>query len=128
MLCCSVMCARKAGATLDFLPQSFFVGLFSALRASLLTLKRLRTGAVSPSNEPSLPLPKSLPARILCFTFGSLIIFGGGAVLILAAVNPLNLTFATALILKAFYGILITVAITPVAIRAVLFNASLAKV
>ena len=30
--------------TMDFLPQAFFVGLFAALPASILTLKRLKSG------------------------------------------------------------------------------------
>ena len=105
-----------SGLTMDFLPQAFFVGLFAALPSSLLTVKRLRTGAVSPDEKKRLPLPQSLPVRLVCLTLGSLIVFGGGAVLILSLSSPMELSFAAALAVKAVYGILITIIITPLAV------------
>ena len=105
-----------SGLTMDFLPQAFFVGLFAALPSSLLTLKRLRTGAVSPVGKKRLPLPQSLPVRLGCLTLASLILFGGGTVLILSLSGPMELSFVTALVVKAVYGILITIIITPLAV------------
>jgi len=101
---------------MDFLPQAFFVGLFAALPSSLLTLKRLKTGAVSPAGIKRLPLPQSLPVRLVCLTLASLILFGGGTVLILSLPGPMELSFVTALAIKAVYGILITIIITPLAV------------
>jgi hypothetical protein len=106
----------KSGLTMDFLPQTFFVGLFAALPSSLLTLKRLKMGALSPSGRKVPPLPNSLPVRILCLALGSFIFFGGGAVLILSLPSPMELSFASALVIKAAYSILITIIITPLAV------------
>lgn len=108
--------------TMDFLPQSFFVGLFAALPASLLTLKRLKAGSIAPLTGSTLPLPKSLPLRILCFAFGSLVLFGGAAVLTLALIEPVLVTFSVALIVKIIFALLITLTITPLAIKSVMFN------
>lgn len=105
-----------SGLTMDFLPQTFFVGLFAALPSSLLTLKRLKMGALSPSGRWRLPLPNSLPVRILCLALGSFILFGGGAILILSLSDPMELRFASALVIKAAYSILITLIITPLAV------------
>ena len=102
--------------TLDFLPQTFFVGLFAALPSSLLTLKRLKKGILSPSGKKRLPLPNSLPVRIACLSLGSLILFGGGAVVVLSLLGPMELGFATALVIKAAYSILVTIIITPLAV------------
>lgn len=105
-----------SGLTMDFLPQTFFVGLFAALPSSLLTLKRLRIGTLSPSGMKSVPLPSQLPVRIISLALGSLILFGGGAVLLLSLSGPMEVSFASALVIKAVYSILITIIITPLAV------------
>jgi hypothetical protein len=105
-----------SGLTMDFLPQTFFVGLFAALPSSLLTLKRIKAGTLAPVSRKRLPLPKSLLVRIVFLALGSLILFGGGAVIILSLSGPVELSFAFALVIKAAYGILITIIITPLAV------------
>lgn len=102
--------------TMDFMPQAFFVGLFAALPASLLTLKRIKAGSITPVDKKRFPLPQSLPVRIIFLTLGSLILFGGGAVLIFSQLRPVELNFYSALVLKAVYGILISITITPLAV------------
>lgn len=104
------------GLTMDFLPQTFFVGLFAALPSSLLTLKRLKTGSITPVARKKLPLPNSLPIRIGCLALGSFVFFGGGSVLLLSLLGPIELSFKTALVMKAVFGILITIIITPLAV------------
>lgn len=106
--------------TMDFLPQAFFVGFFAALPASLLTIKRIKAGTVTLDGKSRPPLPQSLPLRIVIFTLGSLILFGGGAVLIFSLLVPIKLSFVSALVMKAIYGILITLIITPLAIRSLI--------
>lgn len=102
--------------TMDFLPQTFFVGLFAALPSSLLTLKRLKLGTLSPSRRTMPPLPNALPVRILSLALGSFILFGGGAVLLLSLSGPMEVSFGSALVIKAAYSILITIIITPLAV------------
>jgi hypothetical protein len=47
---------------------------------------------------------------------GSFILFGGGAVLILSLSGAMELSFASALVIKATYAILITLIIIPLAV------------
>jgi len=108
--------------TIDFLPQAFFVGLFAALPSSLLTAKRLKEGNISPLQIKRLPLPKRLHVRIVLFALGSLLIFGGGAVLILSQLPTTTISFNIALVIKAVYGILITIVITPMAVCYLISN------
>ncbi len=110
-----------SGLTMDFLPQTFFVGLFAALPSSLLTLRRIKTGALTPIARQRWPLPDSFPVRIVCLALGSLFLFGGGAVLLLSLSAPMELSFALALVVKAAYSILITIIITPLAAGYLIF-------
>ena len=71
---------------------------------------------MTPVGRKRLPLPKSLLVRIVFLALGSLILFGGGAVIILSLSGPVELSFAFALVIKAAYGILITIIITPLAV------------
>jgi hypothetical protein len=108
--------------TMDFLPQAFFVGLFAALPASLLTMKRIKAGTVTLDGEGRPPLPQSLPLRIAFLALGSLLLFGGGAVLIFSLLAPIELSFVSALVMKTAYAIFITLIITPLAIRSLLLK------
>lgn len=102
--------------TMDFLPQAFFVGLFAALPSSLLTLKRLKTGAIEAAGRKRLPLPRSLPIRVAFLASGSLMLFGGGAVILFSLMPPMVLSFSAVLAMKAAYGILISLVTTPIAV------------
>lgn len=104
--------------TMDFLPQALFVGLFAALPASLITAKRLEDGKIPLQPKANIFLPRSFFFRIISLTIGSFVLFGGGAVLLLSFQQPIALSFISALILKAVYGVLITICITPLALRA----------
>lgn len=108
--------------TLDFLPQAFFIGFFSALPPSLITLRRMKKGVLALRAARVLPLPASLPIRIVLFALASLLIFGGGAVLLVFQIDAMSISFSTALLLKAVYAIFITAVITPLAVNAVLAN------
>jgi hypothetical protein len=53
---------------------------------------------------------------------GSLLLFGGGAVLIFSLLAPIELSFVSALVMKTAYAIFITLIITPLAIRSQLLK------
>ncbi|MBL4827903.1 MAG: hypothetical protein JKY66_09375 [Spongiibacteraceae bacterium] len=107
--------------TLDFLPQAFFVGLFAALPVSLLAVKRIRSGEIKPELGQKYPLPQSLPIRIIILALLSLVVFGVGALGLSSFFLPvMDIGFTAALLLKVIFGILITVVVTPVAVRSVL--------
>ena len=103
--------------TLDFLPQAFFVGLFAALPASLLTIKRIKSGSLTPTSNSS-SLPHSLLLRIAVLALSSLVVFGAGAVLLFSLLPTIQIGFYPAIIFKTVYGVVITLCITPAAVRA----------
>ncbi|MFV0436510.1 MAG: hypothetical protein ACK5PS_03845 [Desulfopila sp.] len=105
-----------SGLTRDFLPQAFFVGLFAALPASLVTAKRIRDNRLAPGGKMKSILPRSLPLRVLCLTLASTALFGGCMVALLSLLEPITLGFFPALLMKAVYGVVISCAITPLAV------------
>lgn len=104
--------------SLDYLPQAFFVGLFSALPITLITQKRLRDGLQLDVDASRVPLPQNALLRIVCLAVASLIIFGGLAILLSAALLPGATSFTLALIVKVVFALVITITIAPLAIRA----------
>ncbi|GAB1265301.1 hypothetical protein [Aurantivibrio infirmus] len=114
----SLVLGQMSKLTIDFLPQALFVGFFSTLPPSILTIKELRAGKVSPGSGSMLPLPDNLVFRVIVLALLSLIVFGGGTVLILNFVQPITISFTTGVIMKALYGIVLSALITPIAVSA----------
>lgn len=106
--------------TTDFLPQALFVGFFSSLPPSLLTLKELKAGKLSPRLGTAFPLPTNLVLRVIVLAVLSLFVFGGGTVLILNFIEPITISFTVGLVVKALYGIALSLIITPIAVMATL--------
>lgn len=114
----SLVVGQMSKLTIDFLPQALFVGFFSTLPPSILTIKELKASKVSPGAGSVLPLPENLVLRVIVLALMSLIAFGCSAVLILNFVQPITISFTTGLIMKALYGIVLSALITPIAVLA----------
>lgn len=114
----SLVIGQMSKLTIDFLPQALFVGFFSTLPPSILTIKELKAGKVSPGAGSVLPLPENLVLRVIVLALMSLIAFGCSTVLILNFVQPITISFTTGLIMKALYGIVLSALITPIAVLA----------
>lgn len=108
------------GLALDFIPQSFMVGLMSALMPTLLTRRRrLRGRALRIEGPPSL-LPRNLILRALWFALAAVVVGGGAAVLLLWRVGPETYGFATVVAMKVSYGAVVALVVTPNALSAAL--------
>jgi hypothetical protein len=107
------------GYAVDFLPQTFMVGLMGALVPSLLTRKRIASGAIAAILAPSLWPRAVLPRSALMALFSALVI-GGGAMAILAVLSAATIPWTSALAIKVVVGGLVAAIVTPAAIRATL--------
>ncbi|WP_254292379.1 hypothetical protein [Sphingomonas tagetis] len=100
----------------DALPQSFMVALMAALVPTLLTQRRLRRGSIPGA-------PRFLPPRRHPLVGALLTALGVTAVafvahrLLLPALLPATLPFATLLAGKAVYGALLGAGVTAFALR-----------
>lgn len=107
------------GYAVDFLPQTFMVGLMGALVPSLLTRKRVARGTIAtieaPSRWPGAIVPRSALLALL-----ATLVMGGGAMAILAASGAATIPWTLALAIKVMAGGLVAALVTPVAIRATL--------
>jgi len=129
---------------LDFLPQALFVGFFSAFPPTLLTMKKFGRSvgsnivgnttaafggkdldggpavAAAPLMKtvklPLSVLPKTSPLRIAALTALSVIVFGGLAVAIASLPGAVSINLAVGALLKVFFALLVTAAITPIAV------------
>jgi hypothetical protein len=110
----------SAGLALDFIPQSFMVGLMSALMPTLLTRKRRRQGR--PLHLAGAPpaLPRNLLLRALVFAVATVVVAGGVAVLLLALFGPHTYSLDAVFVLKTGYGAAVAVVVTLIALSAVL--------
>jgi hypothetical protein len=102
---------------LDALPQSFMIALMSTFVPTLLTRKRLSAGKI-----PGLPgsLPRwaaSLPVRAIAAAaaFAALGVLANAVLIALAA--PEALPFSTVVVLKACYGAVLALIVTPIMLR-----------
>ena len=107
------------GLALDFAPQTFVIAMMSVLVPAALTRRRLRSGMLAPVKGAS-RLPRNLPARALVIALPATLLLGAAATALLAATWTGPLTFGAALPLKTFYGALVALAVTPLALRAAL--------
>jgi len=107
------------GYAVDFLPQTFMVGLMGALVPGVLTRKRITNSTIAviatPSFWPGAVLPRSVLMALL-----SALVMGGGAMAILAALGAATVPWTPALAIKVAVGGLVAAIVTPAAIRATL--------
>jgi hypothetical protein len=108
------------GLVVDCLPQGFMVGLFSVVPASLMLRMRLGKGLIQTSAETRSSLPRSFIGRTLLLSILSML----GLILVASALAWLSgqmaISFGLGLAMKMLGSALISVIITPVALRAML--------
>lgn len=114
----TLVLGQMSKLTIDFLPQALFVGFFSTLPPSILILRELKAGRVNRRTVEVLFLPANLPLRVVVLSLSSLIVFGCSAVIVLNFIEPFPLAYWTALMMKAGYGVLVSLLVTPVAVMA----------
>ena len=112
--------------SLDFLPQTFFVSLFSVLPSTLITQRRLRKQPIAEPeqyfNSQLHPLlPSSTVKRIVILTLVSWLVFASVTQLFCAAFASLTLSFNTGLILKIAVSCIVTLVVVPLSIRSTQF-------
>jgi hypothetical protein len=110
-----------AGLAIDFLPQSFMVGLMSALMPTVLTRKRRRAGN-NISRWPGEPasLPQHAFLRATLFALATVVIAGGAVVLLLKLSGVDAYSLSSVFEIKTVYGAVVAAIVTPFALRAVL--------
>lgn len=104
--------------TMDFIPQGFFLGLFSTLPPSLTTWRRLKKGDIVAGDDVSTLLPGNLFLRVLAAAIFSLLVLGGSIAIISAMILPeFTIGFYAAIVVKILFSILVAIVITPLAIK-----------
>ena len=111
------------GLALDFIPQSFMVGLMSGLMPTLLTRRRRRQGRVLRIEGRPPALPGNLLLRALLFAVATVVIAGGAAVLLLWRFGPETYGPGVLFAIKTSYGAVVALIVTLIALRAVLREA-----
>lgn len=96
----------------DFLPQTFMIALMGSLVPALL-LRRKLGGPVRP-----------VVLRALAIALASLVVIGGGALLLCLAQGTVLLDPLDALAVKAAFGAFLSVLVTPLAILPLFHSAS----
>ncbi len=107
----------KHDLIIDALPQTFAVTFFGMLIPTLITRKRLRTGLLTTLDIKPTILPYNVLLRaIFC---GVLIAVMGlvGHYIVFNYFNIESIPFITALVYKTLYGALLSLIVTPFALR-----------
>jgi len=104
---------------LDMLPQTFFVGLFSTLPVTLISLKAIKSGKFGiTASDFYLKFPKNIVLRVLLGAFSSLIVMGGTSFVLLAFVLPaMTISSIAGFVFKLIVSIIIALVVAPTAIR-----------
>lgn len=108
----------------DALPQSFMVVLMSTLVPTLLTRRRLSSGAVAPLPSSGIPLPRNLLLRALLLAVAAASIGGGMTLLVLPAIAPATWEFGAVLAYKIAYGAALALILTPLIVRRALSDST----
>lgn len=113
------------GLVLDGLPQGFMIALMSTLVPGVLTVRRLRRGALAPDALRDGALAARLPANLLLRALVLALLTALGAMAILALAGflagaPGVVNWSLALCGKVLLGALLAVLVTPFALRAAL--------
>lgn len=110
------------GLIVDAVPQSFMVGLMSALVPTLLTRRRVASGAVAPSGVP-VRLPRHPIARAVMLAAAATVLGVGVQAAVLAG-GPEYWDFAAVALGKTVYGMALGAVMTVFAARAALGDAA----
>lgn len=105
------------GLAFDYLPQSFMVALMSTLIPGFLTRRRLLNGKVLPLAW-SFRLPGNFVWRSLVLAIASAAVFGGLAMGITVVLWRGPLGIGSVFALKILYGVVISIPVTLVGLRA----------
>lgn len=107
----------------DAIPQSFAVGFFSVLPVTLLTRRRLAKGKITALEYKHSRLPDNVFLRAITIALGMAILGFAGHYMVFTVLNIQHVSLTSALIYKTLYGIVITLLITPVALKCALSDA-----
>jgi hypothetical protein len=108
------------GLAVDFVPQTFMIALMGTLVPSAITRRRIRIGALSTEGGHGTRLPRNLFLRSIGFAIAATILIAPIAIGVLTVLGVASLPFASVLAVKILYGALVALAVTPLAVRAVL--------
>lgn len=110
--------AGRGGLVMDAVPQSAVIALMSSLVPTLLTRRRVRTGAVAPLPGTSwLPRHALVRALVIAVTVA---VLGVAAHALLLPLGPAHWRFAAVLAYKPLYGALLGAAVARMATIAAL--------
>lgn len=103
----------------DFVPQGFMIALMSTLVPGALAARKVKAGTVQTIDHNS-RLPRSLVPRALVLAVASAVV--GTAIIALIAwlAGLQSIPHVAALLLKVCYGALLSIIVTPPALRAAL--------
>lgn len=99
----------------DFLPQSFAIGLMSALVPGLLSRRARSRGAVAGPEGTGLTV-----GSVVLFALGAALaatLVGAGMMMLVQLSGAQAVPFAAALVAKVIYGAALALVVTPIAVR-----------
>jgi hypothetical protein len=108
------------GLAVDFVPQTFMIALMGTLVPSAITRRRIRAGNIGAKGGQGTRLPRHLFVRSIGFAVSATILLAPVAIGVLTVLGVASLPFTSILALKILYGALVAIAVTPIAVRAVL--------
>jgi hypothetical protein len=109
-----------SGLAMDFVPQTLAIAVISTTVATLLTRRRVRSGAIAPLQALSIRFPQQVAVRAILFALCALPIFGGVGTLLCAMWWRPEFSFATLLTIKIIYGAILAGCVALLALRAAL--------
>lgn len=104
---------KGAKFAFDFLPQAFAVGFFAAFPVLLITSLKIKKGKLQGTAKTFVPIF----LRSIIMGLVSFVIIGGGLCLLTQMLGSTALSFSTAAIIKVITGIIITIIVTPIALK-----------
>ena len=109
--------AAVGDVAIDALPQSFMIGLMTALVPTAITRSRLRRGVIASAATEKSWLPDNMAVRASVVAVGAAIFGGGLQWLLLPLLTPAEWPFSTILGFKVIYGALLGLLIGPFVLR-----------
>ncbi|HEX8415447.1 MAG TPA: hypothetical protein VF637_16435 [Sphingomicrobium sp.] len=107
--------ATSRSLAMDFLPQTFGITMLGGIVPGFLTLGRIKRGIVVPLRTP--PTRAGLVARITLVAVSAVVVIGGLAGLAMATFAPASIAPLPAVVLKAVYGAILGIVVTPPILR-----------
>lgn len=112
--------AARQDVLIDFIPQTFMIALMGSLIPAAITRGKLNRGAVARIPGPPSRLPHNLFLRSLLIAVAATLVVGGAAAILTVALLGTSIDLETLTIVKACYGALVALIVTPPALRAAL--------